>query len=156
MSCCIPSFFTGCMFSDIPSYLQNVTYEKSTTFIPPVTKGKVVKVYDGDTITVASRIMNSKKVYRFSVRLNGIDSPEIKGKTVEEKTAAIKSRDALKDIIFGQIVVLKDVKTEKYGRLLATVYHNNVNMNNWMLENNLAIPYDGGKKIEFEKYKNNE
>ena len=44
------------------------------------------------------------------------------------------------------------MKTEKYGRLLATVYLNNINMNEWMLTNNYAIPYDGGKKTDFEDF----
>lgn len=150
MSCCIPTFFNPSFFSFGKSYLQNTTYENTEPFIPPVSKGKVVKVYDGDTITVASKIFGSKNIYRFSVRLNGIDAPEIKGKTQEEKNAAIVSRDALSKIILGEIVYLKDVKTEKYGRLLATVYFNNMNVNEWLLINNYAIKYDGGKKTNFE------
>ena len=152
MSCCIPTFFNPFLFSFGKNYLQNTTYENTIPFIPPVSKGKVVKVYDGDTITVASKILGSKKIYRFSVRLNGIDAPEIKGKTQEEKNAAIISRDVLREKILGEIVLLKDVKTEKYGRLLATVYLNNINMNEWMLTNNYAIPYDGGKKTDFEDF----
>ena len=152
MSCCIPTFFNPFLFSLGKDYLQNTTYENTIPFIPPVSKGKVVKVYDGDTITVASKILGSKKIYRFSVRLNGIDAPEIKGKTQEEKNAAIISRDVLREKILGEIVLLKDVKTEKYGRLLATVYLNNINMNEWMLTNNYAIPYDGGKKTDFEDF----
>ena len=144
--------FNPFLFSLGKDYLQNTTYENTIPFIPPVSKGKVVKVYDGDTITVASKILGSKKIYRFSVRLNGIDAPEIKGKTQEEKNAAIISRDVLREKILGEIVLLKDVKTEKYGRLLATVYLNNINMNEWMLTNNYAIPYDGGKKTDFEDF----
>ena len=146
------NFFNPFLFSFGKDYLQNTTYENTIPFIPPVSKGKVVKVYDGDTITVASKILGSKKIYRFSVRLNGIDAPEIKGKTQEEKNAAIISRDVLREKILGEIVLLKDVKTEKYGRLLAIVYLNNINMNEWMLTNNYAIPYDGGKKTDFEDF----
>ena len=126
--------------------LLNVSIRGTIPFIPPVEKGKVVKVYDGDTITVATRLPYSDKWYRFSVRLAGIDSAEIKGKTPNEKAAALKARDALHDLIFGKIVKLKRVSTEKYGRLLADIYLEDLHVNKWLLDNGLAIPYDGGNK----------
>jgi len=43
-------------------------------------------------------------------------------------------------------VQLRDVTTEKYGRLLANVYLGGECMNNWMLEQGHAIPYNGGNK----------
>jgi endonuclease YncB( thermonuclease family) len=86
-------------------------------------------------------------IYRFYVRLNGIDSPEIKGKTETEKKLAKQSRDALNNLIYGKIVKLENISMEKYGRLLAIVMCNSINVNNWMLENKYAVPYDGGKKI---------
>ena len=33
--------------------LSSATYENSEKFVVPVTRGKVVRVYDGDTITLA-------------------------------------------------------------------------------------------------------
>jgi endonuclease YncB( thermonuclease family) len=148
--------------SIIPSefhHLKDIEYKDTRRFIPPIEHGKVVKVYDGDTITIASTIFNYNVVYRFSVRLRRIDSPEIKGKTAEEKRLAQQSREALHNLIFGKIVFLTNVDTDKYGRILADVilYYdidnpNNptlipINISDWMLENGLAVPYDGGKKI---------
>lgn len=127
--------------------LINIDYNNTTRFVPPISYGKVIKVYDGDTITIASRIPNTElPIYRFSVRLAGIDSPEIKGQTETEKTLAKESRDALNALIFGKIVHLQNINTEKYGRILADVYLENLHINQWMLDNNFAIPYDGGKK----------
>ena len=153
MSCCVPSFFSSSVRR--MSYLDNINYENTVPFIPPVKYGKVVKVYDGDTITLASRILNGTEIYRFSVRLNGIDSPEIKGKTEEEKQSAIKSREALKKLIFNKCVKLYSVKTEKYGRILADVYLDDLHVNKWMLDNQLAEPYDGGTKKKFEDFYKN-
>lgn len=127
--------------------LQEADWDNTAPFIPPVTRGKVIKVYDGDTITIASKLpYKSSQMYRFSVRLRGIDSPEIKSKSLAEKELALNSKMALSNLILGQMVDLKNVSTEKYGRILADVYINNVNVNTWMLENKLALPYDGGKK----------
>jgi endonuclease YncB( thermonuclease family) len=128
--------------------LTNIEYKDTTAFIPPIVAGKVVKVYDGDTITVASKIPGTAfPIYRFRVRLAGIDSAEIKGHTEEEKKAAIVARDALHNLIFGKIIVLQNVGTEKYGRILADIYIENLHINQWMLDNNYAVPYDGGKKV---------
>jgi endonuclease YncB( thermonuclease family) len=38
------------------------------------------------------------------------------------------------------------VKTEKYGRILADVYLGETNINKWMLEQHLAVEYNGGTK----------
>ena len=47
---------------------QDLNVKDLPEFIPPVNSGRVVKVYDGDTITVASKIPNLKnsKIYKFS------------------------------------------------------------------------------------------
>jgi micrococcal nuclease len=128
-------------------YLQDVEYKDTVGFVPPIMVGKVIKVYDGDTITIASKLPNTETpIYRFSVRLNGIDSAEIHGKTQNEKKHAIVARDKLHELIYGKMVHLKNISTEKYGRMLADVYLDNIHVNQWMLENKLAIPYDGGTK----------
>jgi endonuclease YncB( thermonuclease family) len=128
-------------------YLSSVIYNDTVPFIPPIECGKVIKVYDGDTITIAAKLPNTEgPVYRFQVRLNGIDSAEIKAKTLHEKALAIVARDALSKMIMDEIVTLKNVSTEKYGRILADVYLDDKNINNWMLDHKYAVPYDGGTK----------
>ena len=133
--------------SNISDY-DNATWENTIGFVPPVSRGKVIKVYDGDTITIASKLPYIDSViYRFSVRLIGIDAPEIKGSTDIEKKLAKVSRDALHKLIFGKIVRLENVGTEKYGRLLANVYLDDINISKWMIQNGYAIAYNGGRKI---------
>jgi endonuclease YncB( thermonuclease family) len=136
------------------SKLNNIEYDNTIPFIPNFSKCKVVKVYDGDTITVAAYLKGDPICYRFSVRLRGIDSPEIRTKNEDEKKAAIHSRDKLSEKILNKIVYLKHIGTEKYGRVLADVFYNNENINDWLLNNKLAVKYDGGKKVAFEENKN--
>ena len=133
--------------TEITNYLNNIGYSDTLPFIPPINFGKVIKVYDGDTITIAAKLPNTLgPIYRFSVRLLGIDSPEIKGKTFKEKELAVISRDILSQLIMGKIVYLRNVSMEKYGRILADVYLGDLHINDWMLKNGYAIPYDGGTK----------
>lgn len=132
---------------DIVSLLQGIEYNDTIPFVPPIQLGKVIKVYDGDTITIASVLPNTTEpVYRFSVRLNGIDTPEIRGKTQEEKELAIHVRDELYSKIYGKMVTLKNVDIEKYGRMLADVYLDDENINEWLVNKGYAIKYDGGTK----------
>jgi micrococcal nuclease len=147
-NCCRKNTFSYPIPPASLAELQNVQYHDTRAFVPPIHVGKVIKVYDGDTITIASKYPGApdSPMYRFSVRLNGIDSAEIKGKTFAEKEQAILARDALSKMILNKIVVLKNLSTEKYGRLLADVYLEDLHLNAWMLEHKYAVPYDGGTK----------
>ena len=129
-------------------YLKNITYKDTTLFIPQIRFAKVVKVYDGDTITVAAKLpFDTSPIYRFSVRLRSIDSPEIKGESKKERELAIQARDALYALIFGKIIELRHNGKEKYGRLLADIYYKDIHVNWWMVEKGYAVLYDGGKKV---------
>ena len=66
--------------------LDNACWENTIEFTPLVFSGKVIKVYDGDTITIASKmpyncdLKECDILYRFHIRLLGVDTPEIKSK----------------------------------------------------------------------------
>jgi len=127
---------------------QPIDWKDTTAFVPPVDKGMVIKVYDGDTITIASKLPYPESpLYRFSVRLNGIDCPEIKGKNETEKECAQIAKKEMSDLILNKIICLKNVETEKYGRILADVYLDELHINKHMVEKRLAVAYDGGTKV---------
>ena len=124
-----------------------IKWEDTVEFTFPITCGRVIKVYDGDTITIASKLpFNDSPLYRLSVRFNGIDTPEIKGKTEDEKNAAKSARDALSNLILNKVVILKNIQSEKYGRILAEVYLDELCVNEWMIQQRYAVKYDGGTK----------
>jgi endonuclease YncB( thermonuclease family) len=128
-------------------YLDNINYNDTIPFIPPLTCGKVIKVYDGDTLTIASKLpYEGCPVYRFSVRINGIDCPEMRTKNQNEKTCAKMAKAKVYDAVFGKIVTLQNVKLEKYGRVLADVYIGDVSLGDMLCQYNLAVKYDGGTK----------
>lgn len=56
------------------------------------------------------------------------------------------ARDKLKNVILGKEVDLDIKGMDKYGRCLAIVMHSGVSLNQWLIKNNLAVPYDGKTK----------
>ena len=140
----------GCCLATSQSL--TTTWADTTAFVPPISSGLVIKVYDGDTITVAQRLpYSTSPLYRFSVRLAGIDSPELTSSDPAEKRCAQESRDALHTLLFQKTVTLTNTATEKYGRLLADVHLGSLHVNRWMLTNRYAIPYDGGRKKKWQE-----
>ncbi len=119
--------------------------ENAQPFVAPIEPhGIVVKVYDGDTITVVAKLqLQGSPYYKFSIRLAGIDTPEIRG---ADKEAALAARDALANKIMHKEVEITNVKTEKYGRLLADIHIDGLHINQWLIQEGYAKPYFGGKK----------
>jgi len=117
---------------------------------------KIVKVYDGDTC-FAVFLLNNKPV-KFKIRMTGYDSPEIKPllshpNREKEIENAKKSKQKLEELVLNKIVLLECGKWDKYGRLLGTLYtlNNNskdINVNEFMINNNYGYKYDGGTKKE--------
>lgn len=137
----------GIDVNNLPPVPSKYDMQNTMQFVPPVTEGYVIKVYDGDTITIASKLpYPNSPMYRFHVRLNGIDTPEIKGKTDDEKDAARKVQKILENLILHKSVKLKKLQTEKYGRILADIHLKDLHVNQWLLDNHYAVKYDGGKK----------
>jgi endonuclease YncB( thermonuclease family) len=138
---------------------NDIKWEDTVEFTFPISGGIVIKVYDADTITIASKLpYNESPLYRLSVRLNGIDSPEIKGKGVtdEEKEAAKLARDFVSKLVLNKFVRLENVQSEKYGRILADVFIGDIHLNELLINERYAIKYDGKTKIKptsWSKYK---
>jgi len=126
---------------------DNVGWDETVSYVPPVSGGRVIKVYDGDSITIATYVHGLPTLYRFSVRLNGIDCPEMRTRNETEKKAAVIAKELLSDKILGRYVELRNVSLEKYGRILADVMIDNESMSEMLITNHLAVRYDGGKKL---------
>lgn len=128
---------------------DDIKWEDTVEFTFPIFGGRVIKVYDADTITIASKLpYEASPIYRLSVRLNGIDTPEIKGKDIsdEEKECAKIARDYVSNLVLNKFVRLENVQTEKYGRILADVYIRDIHLNELLIKQRYAVKYDGGTK----------
>jgi endonuclease YncB( thermonuclease family) len=136
-----------------PNYMEDgndIKWEDTVEFTFPITGGRVIKVYDADTITIASKLpYDQSPMYRLSVRLNGIDTPEIKGKGIsdEEKESAKLARDYVSNLALNKFVRLENIQSEKYGRILADVYIGDIYLNELLVKERYAVKYDGGTRF---------
>ncbi len=100
-------------------------------------KAIITSVYDGDTITANIDLGFKTWVMKEKLRLNRINAPEVRG---EERPKGLISRDKLREKLNGQEVIIKTLKDKKgkYGRYLVEIYLNNQNINDWLVEQELA------------------
>lgn len=126
----------------------NLNPRKMEKFIPIIKIARVIKVYDGDTITVAAYYPSHKerRLYKFSVRLSGIDCPEMRGGSSAERNTAVIARDFLHDLLYNQLIQLNNISLDKYGRLLADVQLGDISCSELLIEKRLAVKYDGKQK----------
>jgi len=117
---------------------------------------KYLRNYDGDTFYVEipdlKRYDRRKKLAIFwediSVRIAGIDTPEIRGsKCAKEKKLALKAKKELNNALqSARHIKLKNVQKGKYFRLLADVLVDGESVSKILMKKKLAIAYDGGTK----------
>lgn len=110
---------------------------------------KVTRVVDGDTIDV-DLDLGFDIIYKCRVRLYGIDTPESRTRDKDEKARGKLAAKFLQDAISnGKHVILqtqlKDSKG-KFGRVLASVIVDEIDINQQMIENYMAVKYKGQSK----------
>lgn len=134
------------------------------------TAARVVDVYDGDTMTCVVPLHD--QYYKFTVRLAGIDTCEVKGKNKEH---ALRARSRVLELVTGAAVTADAVSTrkkvqalldrdvhlvwlhcqefDKYGRLLAEVREgpDQKTFSQILIEEKLAYAYQGDTKLTEEE-----
>lgn len=105
--------------------------------------GQVLRVLDGDTFEILIELGFGVS-QKFSVRLDGIDTPETstdKGK---------QAKEFVRTLIEGKTVVLTDCGHEKYGRARASIQlPTGEDLTELLLEKHVGKEYHGGKKQFF-------
>lgn len=136
------------------------------------TYARVVEAYDGDTIKVVLNIFGS--LLKFTCRLKGIDTCEMKSKNPKCKELAVKARNRLLELICQKPctdvadkkqvvdVLQKDVhvvwiqcyEMDKYGRLLVDVFATPASTTSFstiLVQDKLAYKYEGDTKLTEEQ-----
>lgn len=100
----------------------------SILFADPI---KIIKIYDGDTITA----LTSQKE-KIKIRLYGIDAPELK------QPFGKASKRHLIDLILNKSLNINEKGKDKYGRTLAVLHNGDQDINAQMVIDGYAWAYD--------------
>jgi len=121
-------------------------YAMADAPLPGPIPAEVIRVVDGDTIKVRARIWVDQSV-EVSVRLAGIDAPEIyRPRCDAEKAPARAAKEAVAAQV-GDMVELRDIRNGKYaGRVVAdTILSDGESLSARLVAQGHAIP-DGAEK----------
>ncbi len=115
-------------------------------------KCEVKRIVDGDTVDV---IIDLGFSIHFStrVRLYGIDTPESRTRDKDEKVRGFLSKDYLKERLDQGGVIIRTYRDKKgkFGRVLGEMVVGGRNINLLMVEENLAVKYEGQSKDDIKK-----
>ena len=102
----------------------------------------LAKVVDGDTLDLDLDLGFSLTL-RQRVRLNGIDTPELRSRNPQEKLKGQESQEFVRQWFNRPgAVLVRTTKEEKYGRMLADCYREGApSLCRELLERGLAQPY---------------
>jgi len=115
-----------------------------------VTVSKVISVYDGDTFRVNIDSLPPIVGKNIPIRVNGVDTPEIRGKCQYEKDLALEARDFVRaKLSNAKEIKLTNLQRGKYFRVVANVVVDGVSLEQELLDNELAYEYSGGKKLSW-------
>ena len=110
---------------------------------------RIEEIYDGDTVKII--VLFGETPVKLSLRILGIDTPEIKhteGRLPEENKAAIKVRDYMRSLFPKNIAKICIRDWDKYGgRVLGELFlETGENVAEILIHQGWARPYRGEKK----------
>lgn len=107
---------------------------------------RVLSVYDGDTVKVEAAMWPGL-TWTGSVRIEGVDTPEIRGKCEGEKRQAIAARNFVRERV-GRRITLVNVKKGKYaGRVVARIrLADGADLTALLIRAEHGRRYDGGRR----------
>ncbi len=117
---------------------------------------RIANVLDGDTLVVDVDLGFGIWRSSLTVRLNGIDAPEVHSRDKVEKEAGLAVKEVVKKVLAGNRVVgLESHELDKYGRILGDVILENAegrfNLAQVLLARGLVRKYGGEAKQKWER-----
>lgn len=109
-------------------------------------KVRLGKVIDGDTFKVYLACSYKLFCKSVSVRVRGVNCPEMRGGTPETKAAAKAAKAFTTQFLRGGKILLRNCGRDKYFRLLCEVNVNGADLGAALIEHGHAVPYNGGTK----------
>lgn len=110
----------------------------------------VIRVIDGDSVVVDIDLGFHSWIKDRNIRLKNLDAPEHRTSDKYEEKFGERSWAVLQELlpVGSRILLQTDFSdADKFGRILGTVINEQgVYVNEHMLENNYAVPYEGQSK----------
>ena len=107
--------------------------------------------YDGDSFDLTLDLGFDLVTHR-KCRIDGVDTPELRGGTDDSKAAAKVARD-MAHLFVGEglvkeedVVFVSENYTGKYGRPLGDIEVNGQSLREYLIERNYGVPYHGQAK----------
>lgn len=138
--------------------LVEINHKECSHFLP-LPHGSIVyvsKVYDGDSVTICFEHPITGENVKIGCRVNGIDTPELRGSSDYEKELAYNAKDRMSSAVLNKFVTIINPDTEKYGRVLCDLKTDTIDsIAGYMLEDpTVCRPYTGGKKKGWDPVEN--
>ncbi len=106
----------------------------------------LIKVIDGDTLKVSLPCKNAVFCQNISVRVRGVDTPELRSKNPQERQKAQEAKAFTIQFTQNKNLNLTHCARDKYFRLLCNVEADGEDLSAALLNAGYAAPYDGGTK----------
>ena len=107
----------------------------------------LIRVIDGDTIDV-NFDLGFNIWHKGRIRMAGIDTPESRTRNKAEKVLGLAAKNRLKELLKKKKLSINCTKEKgKFGRILADVLADDINVNKQLIEEGHARPYQGGAKV---------
>ena len=101
-----------------------------SVYADEIYSARTVGVTDGDSITIL--IAGNRQL---KIRLAEIDAPE------RDQPFGTKSKQALSDLVFGETISVQPITIDRYGRTVARLYFEGLDVNAAMIEQGAAWVY---------------
>ena len=112
-----------------------------------ISVSRVIRVIDGDTFVVDIDQFPDLIGKHISVRIYGIDTPELRGKCDREKDLAVKAKERVEALLnSSETIVLENLSRGSFFRIVADVIVDGVDLGELILNEGLAMPYRSGRE----------
>lgn len=108
---------------------------------------KVISIYDGDSFKATITGWPALIGERIGIRVNGVDTPEMRGKCDQEKLLARKAKQHTVAMLrSGKVITLENMHRGKYFRIVADVYIDGESLSESLIRSRLGVTYHGKTK----------
>ena len=117
----------------------------------------IVRVLDGDTVEVEIEEVQVEGLKNQTVRIEGVDTPETRTSDDFEKVCGNWSKERVVEFVSadGQYVLETEFEDGAFGRILGDIRSpSGVRLSEFLLDEGLAVPYEGGTR-DFEDHREN-